>query len=63
MGHVVRKQEMHTKCLWKNLKERNLLEVKHIYERIVLRRILNKQHWREWTGLIWLRMGTSGWLV
>jgi hypothetical protein len=34
-----------------------------IYDRIVLTRILKKYNGREWTGLIWLRMGTSGGLL
>jgi hypothetical protein len=63
MWHVLGEKINAYKFLWKYLKERKHLEVKHLYDRIVLRRILKELHWREWTGLIRLRMGTNGGLL
>ena len=50
---------MHTGFWWGNLKERYQLEDLGIDGRIVLKWILNKLDWRVWSGLIWLRIGTT----
>jgi hypothetical protein len=52
--------EVHTGFWWGNLKERDHLENKDIDGRIILRWILRKWDVGVWTGLSWLRIGTSG---
>jgi len=53
------RREMHTGFWWGNLKERYHLEDLGIDRRIILKWILNKLDWRVWSGLIWLRTGTT----
>jgi hypothetical protein len=43
--------------------ERDHLKDQGIDERIILKCILNQQHEKGCTGLMWLRMGTSGKLL
>jgi len=31
-----------------------------IYVKIILKRMLRQQHWKLWTGFMWVRIGTSG---
>jgi len=50
---------MNTGFWWKNLKLRDL----SIDGRIIVRWILRKFYGNVWTGLIWLRIRTSGWLL
>jgi hypothetical protein len=45
---------------WRNLRERDNLEVQGIDERIILRWIFRKWDGGTWTGLIWLSIGTGG---
>ena len=46
-----------------SLRERDLVEDLGIVERIISIQILKKYGGRIWTGLIWLRIGTSGRLL
>jgi hypothetical protein len=48
---------MHTKFLSGN---RDHVEDLEVDEMIILERILGKYDGKVWTGLIWLRIGTSG---
>jgi len=34
-----------------------------IYVKIILKRMLRQQHWKLWTGFMWVRIGTSGGLL
>jgi hypothetical protein len=52
--------EMYTVFWWGNLRERDHLEEPGVDERITLRWIFRKWEVREWTGWIWLRIGTIG---
>jgi len=45
------------------MRERNHLEDIIIDRRITLKGMLKKYHGNSWTGLIWLRAGTSGRLL
>jgi hypothetical protein len=48
---------------WGNLRERDHLVDPGIDERIILRLFCRKWDVWSWTGLIWLRIGTSGRLL
>jgi hypothetical protein len=54
---------MHTKFWWKNLMERVHLEDLGVDVRILLKHIFKKWDWEEWTGLIWLMIGTVNGLL
>jgi hypothetical protein len=45
---------------WENLRVRDHLEGPGVNGRIILKWIFKKWDWEEWTGLIWLRIGTGG---
>ena len=60
MWHVWRKGEVCTRFWWGNLRERDHLEDPGIHERIILRWVFRKWDVRAWTGLIWLKIRTSG---
>jgi hypothetical protein len=47
----------------KNLKRRDNLRDLGVDERKILKWILRKQDEKMWTGLIWLMIGTNGWLL
>ena len=51
---------MYIELWWGNLRERDHLEYLGIDGRIILRWIFRKWDVGEWTGLIWLRIGTGG---
>jgi len=53
---------VHTGFWWGNLREGAHLEDPGVDGRI-LRWIFRKWDWGTWTGLIWLRIGTGGWLL
>jgi len=57
------REEGHIECWWGNMMERNHLEDLIIDRRIMLKGMLKKYHGSAWTGLIWLRTGTSGRLL
>ena len=48
---------------WESLKERDHLEYLDVDGKTILKSILKKYDWSVWTGLIWLRTGTSGSLM
>jgi hypothetical protein len=50
---------MHTILVSENLKGRDHLEDLGVDEKITSEWILGKQDGKVWTGLIWLRRGTS----
>jgi hypothetical protein len=52
--------EVCTVSWWENLKQINHKEDQGVYERIILKIILEKYDGGMWTGLIWLRIETSG---
>jgi hypothetical protein len=54
---------MHAKFWFENLKRRDYLEDLDIDGSIILKRMLEKWGGKVWTGFIWLRIGTSGWLL
>jgi hypothetical protein len=51
---------MHRVFWWEYLGERDHLEDLGVDGRIILKWIFNKCDGEEWTGLIWLRIGTGG---
>jgi hypothetical protein len=57
------KREVHTGCLWGNLREREYLEDAGVDGRIILSWIFRKWDWETRTGLIWLRIGAGDWFV
>jgi hypothetical protein len=44
-------------------RERDHMEDLGVDERMILQCMLNKSFGKVWTGLIWLRLGTSGGLL
>jgi hypothetical protein len=54
---------MHTCYLWESQKERDHYEDQNIGGWIILRWILEIYDGVVWTGLIWLRIGSSGGLL
>jgi hypothetical protein len=52
--------EVRTGFWWGNLWERDNVEDPSVDGRIILRWIFRKWYVGAWTGLIWLRTGTSG---
>jgi hypothetical protein len=60
MWHVWRRRETHTRFWWGNLRERDHFEDLDIDGRIILKWTLKLYDGRAWTGLLWLRIGTSG---
>jgi hypothetical protein len=53
--------EMYTRFWWGNLRERDNLEKPGVAGTIIIRWTFRKWDMGEWTGLVWLRIGTSGW--
>ena len=54
---------MHTGFWWRNLREKAHLEDPGKDGRIILKCIFRKWDGGVWTELIWLRIGTGGWLL
>jgi hypothetical protein len=54
---------MHIGFWWENQKERDDLEDLDVGSRIILKWTLERQDGVVWTGLVWLRIGTSGGLL
>jgi hypothetical protein len=59
MWQVWETGEMHTGFWWGDLRERDHLKDLGTDGRIILKLIFKKQDGEAWTGLIWLRIGTS----
>jgi hypothetical protein len=51
---------MNTGFWWESQKERDDCEDRDVGGRVILKRILENLEGVIWTGLIWLRIGTSG---
>ena len=54
---------MHIMVWWGNMKDKDGLEDVVVEGTTILKKICKKQDGRAWTGLIWLRRGTSGALL
>jgi hypothetical protein len=54
---------MHIGYWWEIQKQREHQEDQDLCGWIILRRILERQNRVVWTGLVWLRIGTSGELL
>jgi len=52
-------EEVHTGFWW----EIDHLEDSRVDGRIILRWIFRKWEGETWTGMMWLRVGTGGWLL
>ena len=55
--------EVHTGIWWENVMGKDNLENLGIDGKVILRRIFRKWNGGAWTGLIWLRIETGGWLL
>ena len=62
-GMCERKETYTHRFRWGSLRERDLVEDLGTVERIISIQILKKYGGRIWTGLIWLRIETSGRLL
>jgi hypothetical protein len=60
MQHLRGRREMHTGFKLRKLKERYHVDDQGVDGSVLLKRILKKSVGRAWTGLIWLRIRTSG---
>jgi hypothetical protein len=54
------RREVHTEFWWRNVKERDCFGELGVDGRSVLKWVINKLEGRLWTGLIRLKLGTSG---
>ena len=61
MWHLWKRREIHAQ--WGIPKERDHLKDTGVDGRIMIQFVLNKLYGRTWTGLLWLRIGTSGGLL
>ena len=61
MWHAWGKKEMHAGFWWGNLTERDHLEYPREDGTIIIKRIFRTWDGKALTGLIWLKIGTSGW--
>ena len=56
MWHGWGKEEVHTRFWWENPTKIDLLVDQGVDGRIIIKLILKKVGWGEWTGLLWLRI-------
>jgi hypothetical protein len=54
---------MHTEVLWVKLKTKRHLEDLSVGRKIKIKCILNHLYMRVWTGFVWLKTVTTGWLL
>jgi hypothetical protein len=54
---------MHIGFWWKSQKVRDHYEGIHVGGRLIQKLMLEKYDGEIWTGFIWLRIGTLGWLL
>jgi hypothetical protein len=54
---------VHTRFRWGKQRGTDHFEDLGLKGRIILKRVFKKERRKAWTGLIWLRMGTSGGLL
>jgi hypothetical protein len=60
LAHMGERGDIYTGFWWENLRERDHLEDPGVDGRIILKWIFKKWDVGLWTGLIWVRLGTSG---
>jgi hypothetical protein len=55
-------EQLHTRCSWRNLRERDHLEDLCIHDKIILKWLFKKYDvgGGVWPGFIWLRIGKDG---
>jgi hypothetical protein len=63
MQHAWDRREKRTKFWSENLEGINHSEELDVDVKITLEWVLGKEGGKFWSGLIWLRIGTSGWLL
>jgi hypothetical protein len=54
---------MHIEFWWESQKERDHQEHQYVGRWIILKSILEREDGVGWSGLIWLKTGTSGGLI
>jgi hypothetical protein len=54
---------VHTRFWWEGLRESDHLEDLRVDGSVILKWIFKKWDGEAWTGLMWLRIGTGGWLL
>jgi hypothetical protein len=63
MWHIWGRREMHVGFMCGNLSEKRFSPDLDIEGTIILKSFLKQKVGRPWTRLIWLRIGTRGWLL
>jgi hypothetical protein len=63
MSHARGRRGMHIEFWLENQKDRENYEDLDVVGRPILKWILEKRDEEVWTEFLWLRIGTSGWLL